>query len=265
MPDRKVLERIKSATVAIAMQSPGPLDPRQHPFRIVGTGFCISSDGIVITCEHVIAAFSRVNPREAIAALPKQNDPSAIVPVPAMVATRPEVLFYHFDPDNDRMLVVPAVVAEAVAKLEYDLGAIRLQPHAVFAKGYPFLDLAEFTLPYEGLEVGTCGFPMGNDLHLQFKTFSSSFTRGIVSSIAPAPGTKPAQVTGFQLDITATFGNSGGPVFDWSDGRVIGVLQGGPIQEDKKPLPGLAHAEPLYRIMKDGTIDRLRHGEPRPS
>jgi len=53
MPDRKVLERIKSATVAIAMQSPGPLDPRQHPFRIVGTGFCISSDGIVITCEHV--------------------------------------------------------------------------------------------------------------------------------------------------------------------------------------------------------------------
>jgi len=182
-----------------------------------------------------------------------------------MVATRPEVLFYHFDPDNDRVLVVPAVVAEAVAKLEYDLGAIRLQPHAVFAKGYPFLDLAEFTLPYEGLEVGTCGFPMGNDLHLQFKTVSSSFTRGIVSSIAPAPGTKPAQVTGFQLDITATFGNSGGPVFDWSDGRVIGVLQGGPIQQDKKPLPGLAHAEPLYRIMKDGTIDRLRHGEPRPT
>ena len=91
MPDRKVLERIKSATVAIAMQSPGPLDPRQHPFRIVGTGFCISSDGIVITCEHVIAAFSRVNPREAIAALPKQTDPSAIVPVPGMVATRPTV------------------------------------------------------------------------------------------------------------------------------------------------------------------------------
>jgi trypsin-like peptidase len=262
MPDRKVLERIKAATVAIAMQTPGPFDPTRHPFRIVGTGFCISPDGIVITCEHVIAAFSKVDPREAIAALPKQVNPPSVVPVPTMIATRPEVLFYRFDGDNDRMSVIPAVVAEAVAKLEYDLGAIRLHPHPGFARGYPFLDIADFALPYEGLEVGTCGFPMGNDLHLQLRTASSSFTRGIVSSIAPAPGAKPAQVTGLQLDITATFGNSGGPVFDWSDGQVIGVLQGGPTQQDKKPLPGLAHAEPLYRIMTDGTIDRLRNSDP---
>lgn len=262
MPDRKVLERIKAATVAIAMKAPGPFSPSQHPFQIVGTGFCIAADGIVITCEHVIAAFANGNIREAIAALPKGADPDSIVRIPNLTGIRPEVLFYHFDAANDRMVMIPANVAESIAKLEYDLGAIRLHPHAAFERGFPFLDIADFALPYEGLEVGTCGFPMGNALHLQLKTASSSFTRGIVSSIAPVPGAPPTQVTGYQLDITATFGNSGGPVFDWSDGRVIGVLQGGPIQPDKRPLPGLARAEPLHRIMTDGTIDRLRKAEP---
>jgi S1-C subfamily serine protease len=262
---REVLSRVKSATVALAIKTPGPPDPNRMPFIIVGSGFCIDPSGIVITCEHVIAAFTKQNIREVIAAMPLEGKKNTIVPIEGLDSVAPEVLFFLFNGVKDEMALIPAPVEAAVAKLEYDLGAIRIGPHRAFSAGYPYLEIEDFTEMYEGMELGTCGFPMGNALHDQLGTASSSFTRGILSSIAPAPGAKEELVNGLQLDITATFGNSGGPVFGWTSGKVLGVLQGGPVQPDRTPLPGLARAEPIYRIITDGTITRLKNSQPPPN
>jgi S1-C subfamily serine protease len=256
MATRQMLARVKAATVALALKTPGPLDPKRMPFIIVGTGFCIDPSGIVLTCEHVIAAFTKQDIREVIAAMPLEGKKNTIVPIDGLNTVSPEVLFFRFDGPKDHMVLIPAPVEAAVAKLEYDLGAIRIGRHAAFADGYPFLEVEEFEEVFEGMELATCGFPMGNALHDQLGTTSSSFTRGILSSIAPAPGAAKDLVTGYQLDITAT--NSGGPVFNWASGKVLGVLQAGPVQPDKAPLPGLARAEPVYRILSDGTIERLK-------
>lgn len=258
MPSKEQLEVIKRATVAIALfPDEPPVDKHETPFTIVGTGFCIDSAGIIVTCEHVLSAFTP-DIRQAIAALPKDNGRPGILPLKDLRILVPHVLFFLPSDSGEELPVLPVRVANAVAKLEYDLGAIRIGPHAAYPGGYPRLSIEPFEKIHEGMELATCGFPLGNALQKQLGTMSSSFTRGILSSIAPAAGAKEEFVKAFQLDITATFGNSGGPVFSWASGAVLGVLQGGPVQRTGEPLPGLARAKPIYRILRDGTIARLK-------
>jgi len=258
MPAREQLELIKRATVAIALvPDKPPEDRRKTPFLIVGSGFCVDPDGIVITCEHVLRAFSP-GIREAIAAEPKGDQAPGIRPLRGLRMLVPHALFFVPGPTDEQLSVLQVRVAHAVAKLEYDLGAIRVWPHAGFSSGFPALGVEPFGNVYEGMELATCGFPLGNALQEQLGTMTSSFTRGILSSIAPAANAREELVTGYQLDITATFGNSGGPVFSWSTGRVLGVLQGGPKRDSGEPVPGLARAEPIYRILRDSTLVRLK-------
>jgi hypothetical protein len=231
----------------------------ETPFTIVGTGFCINAQGIVVTCEHVLRAFMP-GLMQAVAAVP--SDPPGMRPLKGLKVLTPHVLFFLPGRSDDELMVVPVPVVTSVAKLRCDLGAIRIGPHAAFPDGYPALSIEPFDNVYEGMELATCGFPLGNDLQRQLGTMTSSFTRGILSSIAPTQYANVDLVKGFQLDITATFGNSGGPVFSWETGGVIGVLQGGPSQESGAPLPGLARAEPIYRILRDGALDRLKAWQP---
>ena len=258
MPTREQLDLIKRATVAIALvPDQPPADRKETPFTIVGTGFCVDRDGIVITCEHVLRAFTP-DIRQTIAALPKNVKGPGIVPIKGLTALVPHVMFFLPGRSDEELVLMQVRVANAVAKLEYDLGAIKIPRHAGFPQGYPALPIEPFANVYEGMELATCGFPLGNDLQRQVGTMTSSFTRGILSSIAPAASAREDLVTAFQLDITATFGNSGGPVFSWESGAVLGVVQGGPSQRSGQPLSGLARAEPIYRILRDGTLDRLK-------
>lgn len=258
MPSREDLERIKSATVAFALiPDTPPTDPRETPFTILGSGFCIDPSGVVVTCEHVISAFSHEDIRQAIASIPSDDRQGAVWPLRNLRVLIPHVLFFDME-DAENLAVFPISIAQAAAKLKFDLGAAVLRPHPAFATGFPYLQIEPFSSLYEGMDVATCGFPLGNEMQKQLGSMTSSFTRGILSSIAPAPGTKEELVTGFQLDITATHGNSGGPVFDWETGRVFGVLQGGPEQSPGQVLPGIARAEPIYRLLRDGLIERLK-------
>ena len=70
-------------------------------------------------------------------------------------------------------------------------------------------------------------------LHDQIGTVTSSFTKGMISSIIPAHGVAREHVRGFQLDLTATNGNSGGPVFSLA--RCPGT-----------PPPNGVYAQPLW-------------------
>lgn len=55
MDDTKnIYKKIKNATVAIASINK---KEAKEPFTIIGSGFCIDAEGIIITCRHVIEAF----------------------------------------------------------------------------------------------------------------------------------------------------------------------------------------------------------------
>jgi S1-C subfamily serine protease len=62
----------------------------------------------------------------------------------------------------------------------------------------------------------------------------------------------------FQLDITATHGNSGGPVFTLTNEKVIGVLQGGILHPSGSLLAGLVRCEPVYRFLGGNEVEFLK-------
>jgi S1-C subfamily serine protease len=101
----------------------------------------------------------------------------------------------------------------------------KLPKHKAFPNGYPTIPIAECNDLHEMQEIATCGFPLGDSLFDQLGTVTSSFTTGRISSIIPLANVPVADVRGFQLDLTATNGNSGGPVFSLETGHVFGVLQ----------------------------------------
>ena len=110
------------------------------------------------------------------------------------------------------------------------------------------------------MEIATCGFPLGTGLFEKFGTIASSFSRGIISSIIPTSGAPRDLVIGFQLDLRTTHGNSGGPVFSWETGHVLGVLQGG--IEDPYGNHLFSRAESVYRLLDSGVIDRVLEAKP---
>ena len=262
MTSKETLERVKRSTVALAFLPPEPsADPKIAPFVIIGSGFCIDESGTVVTCEHVVNAFLARDFRQLIAEVPPEDQTKDLWPLRNIQMMIPHALFFFTDKSPEHLYVLPVPVEFGMAKMDYDIGLLRLRKHPAFTT-FPFLEIESFEELYEGMEVATCGFPLGNDLQTQLGTMTSSFTRGILSSIIPAPNTIPKYVTGFQLDLAATNGNSGGPVFNWATGKVLGVLQGAPVHGKNAPVAGLAKAESIYLILNDGALERFRAGPP---
>src|SRR6266702_8731824 len=90
------------------------------------------------------------NVRQQTAALPKDDRGPGIRPWKNLRALAPHVLFFLPGRSAEELMVLPVRVANAVAKLDYDLGAIRIGPHAAFPSGYPSLDIEPFGNDYEG-------------------------------------------------------------------------------------------------------------------
>jgi hypothetical protein len=134
---------------------------------------------------------------------------------------------------------------------------VKIGEHPEFKNGFPYVDIEDFENLYEGMEIGTCGFPLGNLLAEQLGTVTSSFTKGILSSIIPAPSTQRHLVSAFQLDLTATHGNSGGPVFNFHNGKIFGVIQGGVLDANNKILPGITKAESIYKVFDENLIEEV--------
>jgi S1-C subfamily serine protease len=123
------------------------------------------------------------------------------------------------------------------------------------------LDIEDYRNVREGDEIATCGFPLGNYLHEQLGTVTSSFTQGIISSIIPGPDVPEEHLKGFQLNLTAMPGNSGGPVFSLNTGKVFGVLQAGAVDHGGKVVPGLTKAEPVYPALGHNELERIKQME----
>ena len=75
-----------------------------------------------------------------------------------------------------------------------------------------------------GTEIATAGFPMGGDLLAprgKIERFGPVLQKGIVAAESPFGGIVPH---GYLIDVMVQGGASGSPVFQVSDGRVIGVV-----------------------------------------
>jgi hypothetical protein len=254
---REIFDRVKLATVAIAVLHGPRLSPTKDiPYTIVGSGFCVDSYGLVVTCRHVVDAFMSKPSLQQIAELhqSEKHKPGLqrLGPVDVVV---PYALFYRFDHAH-HLVVVASRVDNVMAKTDYDLALLRLLPHTAFPNGYPALRVEDARKVGEGDEVATCGFPLGNFLHQQLQSVTSSFTTGVISSIIPSPNVPAEVIRAFQLGITATFGNSGGPVFSLKTGRVFGVLSGGPTDQAGATVAGIAVPNPSTPLQRRRSLQR---------
>lgn len=173
----------------------------------------------------------------------------------------PYAIFYKVGRDG-RLFAFPCRVDQIAASKKQDIGAIRVLPHTAMPNGYPAVDIEDYAEVHEGLEVGTCGFPLGNVLKDQIGAATSSFTFGRISTISPYEGVDESDLQTFQLDMTATHGNSGGPVFHQNSQKVIGVLQGGIMHPQTGLLPGLVRCEPVYGLLADRVVDFIKGRPP---
>lgn len=248
-----IYDAVKKATVAIVVSIPG--NTPQRPFTIFGSGFCIRHEGVVITCEHVFKAFVDPESYQRIMQAIGRNDGQSV----SVKSIVPYAMFYS-GVHGTQIRFDAVSIATGVAMEDFDLAALKVHNHPAFPQGYPTLPIADYSEVHEMMEVATCGFPLGEALHDQIGTVTSSFTKGMISSIIPAPGIRREHVRGFQLDLTATNGNSGGPVFSLATGRVFGVLQGGVVHPDGHIVQGLTKAEPIYPLFDTDLVDRLARG-----
>ena len=225
-----------------------------EPFTIIGSGVCIDSTGVIATCRHVIDVFLEKPIKKQIAGLPVD---AKLKKIPTKFLT-PHAIFYTLGATENQLFAHVCRVDQVIACTDRDIGLVRVLPHTSFRQGYPHLEIEPFEDVYEGMEIGTCGFPLGNFLYQKIGTVTSSFTKGSLSSIVPMSCVALRNLKFFQLDLTATYGNSGGPVFAAESERVIGLLQGGVIDSDGNMLPGITTAEPIYPIIGEKYLGLIK-------
>lgn len=258
MQETKIIHsKIKSATVAIVEMNS---HNAKQPFTIVGSGCCIDPQGIVITCRHVLSTFMSQSIPEQISNISSEEKGKNIQNCPPISFIKPYVLLYRNDISNTKLFVFPIEIDLIMAEMDYDIGLLRMLPHKAFPDGYPHIEVEEYENITEGMEIGTCGFPLGNYLTEQIGTVTSSFTKGIVSSIIPAQGVERRLLEGFQLDLTATHGNSGGPVYSHRSGKVFAIVAKALLDSSRKNiLSGLIKAEPIYPLIDKGAINDIKN------
>lgn len=221
-----IVEKVKPAVVAI-----GIFDIKTKPMILYyGSGFFVSSDGTLVTANHVVHAISRDLKRDNL-----------------------RVFLYNSAQERG----LPATVI--AQSNEYDLALLKCE-----GKDLPYLKKGSSQRLREGTEIAYCGYPYGTLLGL-FPTTH----RGRVSSISPniLPVATAAELTPeivkalktryniFHIDGVAYPGNSGGPVFDPQTGEALGVIVSGLIEKNsaqtKFRLPtGISYAIPIEHLDK---------------
>jgi S1-C subfamily serine protease len=176
-----------------------------RPFA--GTAFAISKDGLLITNRHNVKSDAG-NPPTRIAI--KFRDSGSWLPAHLVRASD--------DPDVDLALV------------QMDAGS-------------PFPTIAGISASdadaREGAPVVTIGFPHAMDLPME------GHGNDFVAKTSLDPGTVSKRVTTvLQIDSYAGHGSSGSPVFG-ADGRVVGVVWGGPAEAAGR----IVYAVPAQKVL----------------
>jgi S1-C subfamily serine protease len=248
MDPRAIADLIKKATVAVITR-PANATP-ERPFKIIGSGFCVHPDGIVLTANHVCQSFVKDQHHKSVL---ERVGEGVLVPTPMTIFG---VLFYG-GAEGSKVYLHEAVPTEVGIVNDFDIAIFKLGAHPAFPDGFPKLELADYAELYEMMAVATCGYPFGDFLWNQVGSVTSSFTTGTMSAILPSQGIAREHLAGFQLNLLSAPGSSGGPLFCSATGKVFGVLQGGPVDPRGNPILGITTAEPVYPAFDQGVIEKL--------
>lgn len=179
-----------------------------------GSGFCVSSDGWILTNAHVVTSAEE----DELIPIDEESPVEQFLRIEAV-----------FSGDSTRH---PVEVVQ-VAKSGVDLALVRIEPfdEMPFLEGFD----TETPRPPAGSDVFLFGFPLGNFALQQGETVIASTFRGILSR----------EVDNYlQVDAGVHPGNSGGPVTD-AQGHVIGVVFSVQALPDQSAVYSIGYAIPI--------------------
>lgn len=270
---RRIFSTVRLGVVGIAEMPPdfnvqmqeryrSPGIPAGLPLHLLGTGFKVAEPDVYLTARHVVDKWARHADERAA----KKKSPDYWL---AAIEVHPSEL----DGDIRRWTWGIARIPFVVGSPSEDIAGFQA-PRGSDGSSRPIAPLTlSRTFCEEGDEVATCGYPFGLELHddlLGGNVITPSFSQGIVSAALPFPDAPPSIRTEFQIDAMINGGNSGGPVFETSAGRVVGIIvAAGEVDQKLKKLPtievpyptGLARAAYIHRSEEiiARTIDQAKH------
>ncbi len=228
LPD--TIDQIRGSVVAIGSVRPVKATrAKGPPLKFTGTGFAVGDGRHVVTNLHV---------------LPQELD-----------ADNQEVLaVFSGRGESARVLKARIVSVDEM----HDLALLSVEGQRL-----PAMKLADDNYLREGSSVAFTGFPIGMVLGLYPVTH-----RAIVSAVTPyvIPAHSSSTLTAvqiqrlrqpfevYQLDAIAYPGNSGSPLYNPDDGRIVGVVNSVFVKESKESLldkpSGITYAIPIKYVKK---------------
>ncbi|XP_029349502.1 serine protease HTRA2, mitochondrial isoform X1 [Echeneis naucrates] len=209
-----VVEKSNPAVVYIEIMGRHPFSGREVPVSN-GSGFIISSDGLIVTNAHVVAnkrgVRVKLNNGDMYQATVQDVDQVADIATIKIMATVRAAGISGNSPKSNKAGTIP-----------------------VFKKPLPTLPLGQSSDVRQGEFVVAMGSPFA---------LRNTITSGIVSSVQRGSkelGLSNSNMDYIQTDATIDFGNSGGPLINL-DGEVIGI-------NTMKVTAGISFAIPSDRL-----------------
>ncbi len=217
LPD--LIAKTKKSIVAV-----GTYMPKRSPRSVfLGTGFAIADGRLIVTNAHVLPKNINSKRLEVLAVYLQKNGQPKKFDVKVVVI------------DKEHDIAVLKLISGSLPALKLDNEVVR-----------------------DGLSIAFTGYPIGMILGLYPATHT-----GIISAVSPVviPMMRSSQLNTkllkrlkdpyliYQLDATAYPGNSGSPVYNIDNGRVIGIVNKVFVKESKETIlskpSGITYAIPI--------------------
>lgn len=178
-----------------------------NQFVILGSGFFVSENGMITTCDHVTKEAQQVFVME-----PSDLEKSSLLGYIQTKDKQPQVNLPVYQA-KDVKAFVPAKIL--ISSAESDVSLLQID-----RKSKSYLQIGRYESIEEGNDLIFMGFPFGVNRIVTHKGMVSY--KGQINISGSSGGKSIAAV---QIDGIVNRGNSGGPLISVSQGKVVGVIK----------------------------------------